>query len=122
MFEIMAENRATLAAFYNSLFGWNLDPSQPSFSYVHFPAPVVTLGGIGDAQPGVPGWEKGVAFYFQVDCVDTTLAKVKELGGTVVVPKTEIPKDIGTGNYVFGMFRDLESNLIGLLQPFTSAQ
>jgi predicted enzyme related to lactoylglutathione lyase len=43
------------------------------------------------------------------DDIESTLAKVEELGGQTVTPKTEIP-DMGW----FAVFKDPQGNLIGL--------
>lgn len=112
MFEIMANDQESLIAFYKKLFGWEVN-LKGGFAYINFPiATTQTLGGIGKAQPGVPGWEKGTAFYISVDCITTTLALVTELGGSTVLERTKID------GYTFGMFHDTEQNLIGLLEPF----
>lgn len=117
MFEIMAEDQEKQIAFYNAVFGWHTEKDNAGFAYIHFPAsppasyPI--LGGIGKAQPGVPGYEKGTAFYIRVESVSATLERVKDFGGQVAVPSTPVD------SYTFGMFYDPESNLIGLIEPFT---
>jgi predicted enzyme related to lactoylglutathione lyase len=113
MFEIMADDQPTLTAFYGSVFGWSFDYDSAGYAYVHFPvATRHLLGGIGVAQPGVPGWERGTAFYLQVPDLRATLDLVVKHGGAVVVEPTSVDA------YRFAMFTDIESNLIGIIEPF----
>jgi predicted enzyme related to lactoylglutathione lyase len=113
MFEILANDQAALIAFYTSVFEWELDYDGAGFGYVHFPpAARHLLGGIGKADPGMPGWEKGTAFYIEVADLESTLDTVRANGGEVVVA----PISIDT--YRFAMFSDPESNLIGIIEPF----
>ena len=118
MFEIMALDQPRLVSFYEKLFGWRVEFDATGFGYIHFPPPPPAerpmLGGIGKAQAGVPGWEKGTAFYVLVESVTETLARVEQLGGTTVVPRTP------AAPYVFAMFEDPEKNLLGLIEPFKS--
>jgi len=116
MFEIMADDQSKVIDFYHDLFGWKINYNEEGFGYINFPtappAQYATLGGIGKAKPDVPGWEKGTAFYISVECVTETLERVVELGGAVILERTPVD------GYVFGMFNDVEGNLIGLLEPF----
>lgn len=117
MFEIMAEDQERQIAFYNAVFGWQAEKDSAGFAYIHFPtsppASYPILGGIGKAQPGVPGYEKGTAFYIRVESVSVILGRVTELGGQIAVPSTPVD------GYTFGMFYDPENNLIGLIESFT---
>jgi predicted enzyme related to lactoylglutathione lyase len=73
--------------FYSGLFGWQLvtDPKDPS-GYVHIKNGEHHIGGIPPAsyrQPGVPAhWMA----YFQVDDVDATANKAKEMGAKLHLP------------------------------------
>lgn len=58
-----------------------------------------------DERPGV------VAFYIESEDIDADLLAVKNAGGTVVVPKVEIP---GVGYQAW--FRDLDGNILALGQ------
>lgn len=113
MFEIMADEPAALRRFYSEVFGWHID-LEGGFGYVRFPvARRPSLGGIGQAQKGVVGYEKGVAFYLEVDAIDEALlARITAGGGSVAVPRTPVD------GYVFAMFYDREKNLIGLIERF----
>ena len=73
--------------FYSGLFGWQLitDPKDPS-GYLHIKNGEQHIGGIPPAshrQPGVPAhWMA----YFQVDDVDTTASRAKEMGAKLHLP------------------------------------
>jgi predicted enzyme related to lactoylglutathione lyase len=73
--------------FYSGLFGWHIaaDPKDPS-GYLHIKNGEQYIGGIPPTlhrQVGVPAhWMA----YFQVDDVDATAAKAKELGANLYLP------------------------------------
>jgi hypothetical protein len=73
--------------FYSGLFGWNIaaDPKDPS-GYLHIKNGEQYIGGVPPTlhrQVGVPAhWMA----YFQVDDVDATAAKAKELGANLYLP------------------------------------
>jgi len=114
MFEILAANQAKLAAFYSQVFGWKLQYDKEGYGYVHFPAaPRALMGGLGQAQPGVTGWGKGITFYLEVANLEATLATVVASGGKVAV------KPVSIDGYHFAMFEDPEQNLIGIILPFS---
>jgi len=75
--------------FYTGLFGWQIaaDPKDHS-GYLHIKNGEHFIGGVPPAahrQPGVPPhWMA----YFQVDDVDATAAKAKELGANLYLPPT----------------------------------
>ena len=114
MFELIANDQATLSAFYRQVFGWSYQDGTGGFQYIHFPAgSPPLLGGIGQAQPGTPGFEPGHNFYLLVDQVEPVLAAVFAAGGTALMPPTAID------GYRIAMFRDPEGNPVGLIEPFT---
>lgn len=111
MFEIMAEDQPRLLEFYAAVFGWSFDEGSGHFRYVRFPVEALaTLGGIGRAQQGVPGFEAGHAFYLSVTDIDATLAAAVKAGATTLLKRTELD------GFTFGMFTDPEGNAVGLLQ------
>jgi predicted enzyme related to lactoylglutathione lyase len=75
--------------FYSALFGWQIaaDPKDNS-GYLHIKNGEHFIGGVPPAasrQPGVPPhWMA----YFQVDDVDATASKAKEMGATLFMPPT----------------------------------
>ncbi|WAC72685.1 VOC family protein [Roseateles sp. SL47] len=93
--ELMTTDPAKAAEFYGGLFGWKLDT---------MPLPgggdgeVYRVAKVGDTAVGglmttpkeapmPPHW----ACYVTVDDVEATVARAQELGGTVLMPVTEIP-------------------------------
>lgn len=103
---IPAEDPARSAAFYESVFGWNLrgDPREPSFEdgtghvIGHFMADLPVAG------------EAGVRPYIFVEHVDETLDRVVAYGGEVVTaPYPE-------GDLWVATFRDPPGNVLGVWQ------
>lgn len=113
MFEIIARDQAKARTFYGEVFGWRYDTGSDGFSYVHFPAGAPPLlGGIGQTQPHVPGFEPGRNFYLLVDALEPVLARAVAAGGSAMMPPTSVD------GYRFAMFRDPEGNPVGLIEPF----
>ena len=53
---------------------------------------------------------QGSVVYLSVDNLEPVLRRVQEHGGDTIVPRTEIPGDMG----FFAQFRDTEGNRVGL--------
>jgi uncharacterized protein len=103
---IPAPDAPRTAAFYESVFGWNVrgDPDEPSFDDAtghvigHF-VPDLQVAGEGGIRP-----------YIYVDSVDATLDKVAAQGGEVVTPP--YPE----GDLWVATFRDPSGNVLGVWQ------
>jgi predicted enzyme related to lactoylglutathione lyase len=107
-FELMVSKPESARRFYASVFDWAFDDATfPGYTLIKTGAE--PGGGMIAKPPAAPVAALNV--YFRVDQVDLTLRKVVEAGGTVVVPKTEIP---GVG--FFAMFLDPEQIPIGVLE------
>jgi uncharacterized protein len=114
MFEIIANDQAAMTDFYTNVFGWSYQRGTGNFAYVHFPAgSPPLLGGIGQADPGIPGFEPGHNFYLLVDEVAPAVAQAIAMGGSALMEPTKID------GYTFAMIRDPEGNPIGLIEPFS---
>ena len=105
--EIPAVNVEGAGKFYESLFGWKIQP-QPEMNYTMFEA------GNGDEYGGFPQVSDEnpagqVLVYIASDDIDADLKKVEKLGGKVLHPKTEIPQ---TGWY--GVFQDPTGNVLAV--------
>jgi uncharacterized protein len=76
-------------AFYQAVFGYEYDDmSNEEFQYAAIKVDGNIVGGIGGAPEGrAPGW----GTYFAVADTDATLAKVTELGGSVLRPAEDTP-------------------------------
>jgi predicted enzyme related to lactoylglutathione lyase len=109
-FEVMGDDGDRLRSFYGRLFEWKIDASNPmKYGMVEAASGRGIPGGVGDlggkAQPKV-------TFYVATESVDRSLDKAKELGGRILMGRTEVPG----GGPVLGMFADPEGNAIGLVE------
>ncbi|MEV0298930.1 VOC family protein [Nocardia sp. NPDC050710] len=94
-FELRTRDYETSLDFYRDVFGWNdtfAMPEAPGFRYttIHSTSPM--LGGVMDASGFLPeGAPAGWTVYFGADDVDKAVAKVVELGGTILSPAEDTP-------------------------------
>ena len=88
-FEIFGEEPARLAEFYRSLLGWQIEKA-PGIDYwrIHT-GPDGLDGGLTFRPIAEP---RSWVHYLHTDSVDDTVAEVVALGGSVVRPKTAVPK------------------------------
>lgn len=116
MFEVIAKDQAAAQAFYGAVFGWHFDIGTSGFAYVKFPQFVQPLlGGVGQADPTIPGFEPGRNFYLLVDDLAATVARAIAAGGTQYMAPAS------ADGYHFAMIQDLEGNPIGLIEPFSAS-
>jgi predicted enzyme related to lactoylglutathione lyase len=116
-FEIPADDVEKLRTFYAELFGWKIEKMPGFEEYWNVETVPVDEQGIL-VRPGVNGGmmkrqtpgQKPVT-YISVESIDAYSKKVVELGGTITVPKQEIP---GIGWWAFA--QDPEGNHFGMLQ------
>lgn len=108
--EFSSKDHLASAKFYSELFGWEVI-QIPEMNYATFTTGEGVGGGFNPVSDQYPAGR--VIPYIATDDVPATLTKAENLGGKIIVPKTEIP---GVG--WFGMFSDLSGNLVGLLTPF----
>lgn len=108
--EIPTVDSKKSSEFYKNLFGWKIDFSWGP-DYVFFGTGEGTIaGGALDRKDEIkPG---NIIVYVQVEDINTMLEKAVTLGGKKVKEKTEIPT-VGW----FGLFTDLDGNMIGLFTP-----
>jgi len=111
-FEIGCQNMESTRAFYSALLGWQSQPNGPMM------AMLTNLGEMGQPKTmGIGGHltalghppHQYVTVYAMVDDIEATLAHAVKLGGTLLIPKTEVP---GAG--WFAWFKDPEGNCLGL--------
>jgi hypothetical protein len=108
--EILARDAKRAHEFYSSLFDWKINANNPmNYGLVTTGSKTGANGGIGPFDPNFPG--PPVTFYVEVDDLQKYLDKAQSLGGTTVVPPTEIPNMV-----TFAMFADPEGNKIGLVK------
>jgi predicted enzyme related to lactoylglutathione lyase len=105
-FEISAADTASAREFYGDLFGWQFQPFDGQDYHA-------TEGG-GGAISGTPN-EQGLLAYFGVRDIDTSIGRVRDLGGDAG-DKQQVP---GIGHYAYCTDRD--GNHFGLFQPEAGA-
>ncbi len=114
-FELPVEDQARAAAFYENVFGWDIQQWEGA------PYWLVTSG--PDSEPGINGalGQKSEdfavpVFVIEVPDIEAAMAAVEEAGATVIVGKLPIP-GIGYSAY----FIDPEGNRMGLFQTDEAA-
>ena len=110
-FEIAADNPARAIQFYETVFEWKTQKWEGPFDYW-----LTTTG--EDDEPGINGAikhraepQQAVINTIDVPSIDEFLPKIKDAGGEVVMPKTEIP---GVGFHAY--CKDTEGNIFGLFE------
>ena len=105
--EIQSSDPARQRDFFSSLFGWTIDANNPqNYGMVSHGGADSIGGGIGDTQDAT----SRVTVYVEVPDIDVTLARATEMGAAMIMPRTDI------GMVVMAQFRDLDGNLIGLVE------
>jgi len=116
-FEIPADDVSRAREFYQSAFGWDLNPiPEVDYTMVNttptneqgMPTdPGAINGGMLKREPPVTS----PVITIDVEDIDKTLERIGTLGGSTVQPKQSV-MDMGFAAY----FRDSEGNLMGLWQ------
>ncbi len=120
-FEMPFDDRARMARFYQSAFGWQTQMLGPDMGdYV-----VATTTDTADGRPTQPGTINGGFFQrkadwpaqhpsvvIAVDDIRAAIGQVSAAGGQVLGEPMAIP---GVGQYV--SFMDTEGNRVSMLQP-----
>jgi hypothetical protein len=105
--EITARDAGSLESFYREMFDWSVTDSPIRHRQIDTGTRVGIQGGIAETNGT---WPSGTLFYVQVDDVGTYLTKAENLGGSTLVPPTELD---GT---TIGIFRDPQGVVVGLVQ------
>ena len=99
-FDITGPDDAALKSFYSSIFGWEFDQAG------QFGVPIASpIKGAIRKDP------TEMRIYLGVPDVTASLSLIKQSGGTVDVPRFEVP-----GVIVLGLFRDPAGNSMGLVE------
>ncbi|PIQ77311.1 glyoxalase [Candidatus Peregrinibacteria bacterium CG11_big_fil_rev_8_21_14_0_20_46_8] len=125
-FEIPADDLERAQKFYSEIFGWEIKKfdmpatgstgGEPYYSVYAAETdekgmtktPGAINGGMMKRKmPGQPFMN-----YISVDSIDEKLETIKEHGGEICMPKTEIAPDMGW----IACFKDTEGNMMGLHQ------
>jgi len=91
-FEIYGEHPVALADFYRKAFGWQVE-QMPGINYWRIntgaaEGPALHGGLTSRAIPNLSGW----MVFVHVASLDETVAKIQSLGGSIVRPRTAVPK------------------------------
>ena len=112
--EIPVKDKEKSKEFYGEVFGWKFE-DVPEMDYTLFYAPTPPHGGLFVPEEGQPS--HGVLNHINVDSVDETSKKIEDLGGKILVPKTEIP-NIGW----FAVFEDPDGAVQALFESLPQPQ
>ena len=110
-FEIYGEEPAKLAEFYRSVFGWQVE-QMPGINYWRIQTGSTETkplhGGLTyRAIADLNGW----MLFVNVTSLDETVALVQKLGGSIVRPKTAVPRTAWVT-----VLADPAKNIFGLWQ------
>ena len=109
-FEVISPDAARAQRFYADLFGWKADgdPAMGGYALVDTGNGDDGIGGgIGTADDNDP---PGVRIYMRVDDLEAYLSRAEELGGTRLVPPTDLPSGYGQ----IAVLADPDGNRVGL--------
>jgi predicted enzyme related to lactoylglutathione lyase len=112
--ELTTTDTKAAEKFYTGLFGWGVKHGAPGAPMEYTEFSVNGQPGIGmmakpaDMPAHIPSYWMP---YFQVTNADESAAKIKELGGSIMVPPHDIP---GTGRFAIG--RDPQGAMFAVFQ------
>ena len=116
-FEINADEPERAIRFYKNVFGWTVEKWNGPVDYW-----LLTTG--DDKEPGINGaitprtdTPEATVNTVAVPSIDECVSKVRENGGTVIVPKMPVP---GVGWLAY--CKDTEGNTFGMMQADTHAR
>jgi hypothetical protein len=115
-FEIPARDLEAARTFYTGLFGWEVQAVPNLGEEYLFLRTSGRPGTVGGGLLKRVDERHNVTIYFTVESVEEAVQRAVDLGGTVLVPKTTIPK-LGWAAAV----RDPEGNCFGLVQEDPTA-
>lgn len=91
--------------FYEKVFGWKMDISNPE--YIQFATPDNEGGGFTPSSKPV---QDGVILYIEVEDIEKKLKEIEEAGGKTIKEKTGISPEFG----FYALFNDPCGSLLGL--------
>lgn len=105
--EVQARDLPRQQQFFSNLFGWKIDTNNPmNYGMVSGAGKDTIGGGIGPA----PDSASRVTVYVQVPDINESLDKAQTLGAQTIMPRTPY------GPVIMALFKDLEGNIIGLVE------
>lgn len=117
-FEIPSKDHDKTKKFYSGLFGWQFEAvpvpqSDEIYNTLFMPEANMGCGLTEISEHNKPG---DVLVYIGTDDIDADIKKIEELGGTITMPRHEIP---GMGS--FAVFVDVVGNRLALWQAADKA-
>ena len=110
--DIPVSDIARATAFYHALFGWQIEEAPGFEGYPMWQAPnQISGGGLAPRSEDFTAPRS----YVEVDSIDECLAQATQLGGTVLMAKTEI-----SPTSWWAVMEDTEGNTIGVYEGTTS--
>lgn len=103
--EIPAPDLAKAIAFYSAIFNWTIEIVAEN-SYAYFRIGDTQTGGGFDASLTPAAEKQGCQVVVDVDSIETTIDQITKAGGSITLPKTEIPG----GHGFYAGFRDTNGN------------
>lgn len=104
-FEVAGQDLGKLQDFYGELFGWKTQKVEGDMPYALVEK---EDGGIGGGLGESPDGKGHVTFYVDTDDPQGMLDRAEQLGGTTIMPVTELPQ------VTIAMFADPEGHIVGL--------
>src|SRR4051812_3362668 len=90
--DLMTSDPAKAARFYESIFGWKLDPGKDNSGYLHIKNGERFMGGIPPAEHHKPGVPPHWLIYLQVKDCDASTTKAKEAGAQIFFGPMSMPE------------------------------
>lgn len=110
--DIPVSDLAQASSFYGEVFGWQISTSPGFEDYPMWQAPnKISGGGLAPRSEGFTQPRSTV----EVDSIEETLAKVEQIGGSVLMGKTPI-----SDTSWWAIFADPDGNQIGLYEGITN--
>lgn len=115
-FEIYCEHPVAIADFYRKALGWQVE-QMPGINYWRIQpgaadGPALHGGLTQRAIPDLNGW----MLFVNVASLDETVARIEKLGGSIVRPKTAVPRTAWVT-----IVADPAKNIFGVWQADASA-
>jgi uncharacterized protein len=111
--EFGTSNLAASRRFYERIFGWHFEEAPGMADYMMFTTPGGQGGGFGAGPRSSGPSASGPILHVEVGDIDAALARISEMGGKTLVPKTKISDEHGH----FALFLDNVGNRLGLWSP-----
>ena len=115
-FEIYGEDLGALAEFYRDLFGWTITQAPGIDYYVIRPGTAGAPGIRGGLSVRPIPEPRSWVHYVSVDSLDEAVGRVQQLGGSVLRPKSAVPKVAW-----YAVVADPEGNIFALWEADPTA-